>query len=198
MQDLNSVITGALKAVSDPENWTGPSLGREISAASRSAVLAKLLANTPEETDKALLTWLKSQDVGVTPEVRLTYPATGGYRRELTGFTFSNLKPEVRDTARGHVMSAMARPEIDDCEAWVTTMHAVMAHRGSSQTALELILTIYAGCLRGYPADVGKTVCQELAIRREKPNWFPTLSELDEACEKRTEQRKALLASLGR
>jgi hypothetical protein len=75
-------------------------------------------------------------------------------------------------------------------------MHAVMAHRGSSATALEIILTVYAGCLRRYPADVAKAVCSEMALRREKPNWFPTLSELDEALENTTDQRSKLLACL--
>jgi hypothetical protein len=44
--------------------------------------------------------------------------------------------------------------------------------------------------------DVAKAVCSEMALRREKPNWFPTLSELDEALENTTDQRSKLLACL--
>jgi hypothetical protein len=178
---------------------TGASIGSggAVLQPMRSAVvLQRLMENTPQQTDAGLLTWLKSQGVGVTPEIKLTYPPTGGYRRELTGFTFSGLTPEVRQMAREHTLSAMTPPSVDDCEAWITTMHAVMAHRGSSATALEIILTVYAGCLRRYPADVAKAVCSEMALRREKPNWFPTLSELDEALDNTTDQRSKLLASL--
>ena len=73
--------------------------------------------------------------------------------------------------------------------------HSPDSHRSYSVTAVELVLTLYAGLLQKYPADVAKSVCMALTLRREKPNWFPTLSELDEACEKATEKRAALLAS---
>lgn len=195
MRPISSVISGLPSRVQEASNSTGLQRGAVGSVAPERA-LQRLLENTPEETDTGLLTWLKSQGVEVKKDVKFTYPATGGYQRELMGFVFSDLTPEVRQTALNHATAAMTPPSVDDCEAWVTTMHAVMAHRGSSATALEIILTVYAGCLRRYPADVAKAVCTELALRREKPNWFPTLSELDEACEKRADQREKLLASL--
>lgn len=154
-----------------------------------------MLASSPEETDQRLLTWLKSQGVGVSPEVRLTYPATGGYRRELTGYSFAGLTAVLQHKAVTALESAMTPATQDDCEGWVATMHACMAHRGSSESAVELVLSLYAGMLQKYPADVAKSVCMAFTLRREKPNWFPTLSELDEACERATEKRAALLSS---
>lgn len=189
LMEKGARLTGALTGNAGAES-------RVTTREDRALVLERLKSNRPEETDAGLLTWLKSQGVVAQPEIRLTYPTTGGYRREVTGFSFEGLTPEINAAARLHTRQAMTRADIDDCEAWVTTMHAVMAHRGSSATALEVVLTVYANCLRGYPADVAKTVCHDFALRREKPNWFPTLSELDEACEKATNQRLQLLGSL--
>lgn len=198
MQPLSSAITGALDRAATPPNLTGPPLGETASGRSLTASEARdrLLAATPQETDQRLLTWLKSQGVVATPEVRLTYPATGGYRRDLTGFSFSGLSPAVQAWAVTAAVSAMTPATQDDCEGWIATMHACMAHRGSSETAVELVLSLYAARLRMYPADVAKAVCMAFTLRRDKPNWFPTLSEVDEACEAATEKRAALLKSL--
>ena len=34
------------------------------------------------------------------------------------------------------------------------------------------------------------------ALRSKKPNWFPTLSEINDACDKAAAQRQALLRTL--
>lgn len=197
MQPMSSAITGALALVETRQKSIGQPPSETASGQSLTASEARdrLLASSPEETDQRLLTWLKSQGVAANPEVRLTYPTTGGYRRELTGYSFEGLTAVVQHKAVTALESAMTPATQDDCEGWVATMHACMAHRGSSETAVELVLSLYAGLLQKYPADVAKTACMAFTLRREKPNWFPTLSELDEACEKATERRAALLAS---
>lgn len=198
MQQMSSAITGALALAETRLKSTGqpPSETASVPSLTESEARAKLLASKPEETDQRLLTWLKSLGVGVCPEVRLTYPAAGGYRRELTGYSFSGITEASRRKAAAALKSAMTPASENDCEGWVATMHACMAHRGSSETAVELVLSLYAGRLQMYPADVAKAVCVGFTLRRDKPNWFPTLSELDEACEKAAEARTALAESV--
>lgn len=197
MQPMSSAITGALELAETRLKSTGqpPSETVSVKSLTESEARAKLLASKPEETDQRLLTWLKSQGVAVLPEVRLTYPAAGGYRRELTGYSFAGMTDASRPKVAAALKSVMTPASENDCEGWVATMHACMAHRGSSETAVELILSLYAGRLQMYPADVAKAVCIAFTLRREKPNWFPTLSELDEACEKAAEARSALAES---
>lgn len=61
---------------------------------------------------------------------------------------------------------------------------------------MGLAMSLYSACLAQYPADVAKAACMHFAMRRAKPNWFPTLSEIDEWCERQTEQRVQILRRL--
>jgi hypothetical protein len=90
----------------------------------------------------------------------------------------------------------MTPASLGDCERFVGTMYAAMAKRSATESNDELVLELYSSRAEMYPADVAKAVCMAFALRRDKPNWFPTLSEFDEACEKATQSRKALLESL--
>jgi hypothetical protein len=90
----------------------------------------------------------------------------------------------------------MTRPPLDKCEEWVAGLHAVTARRGDDTATLDLTMSLYAACLAKYPADVAKQACLHFAMRRAKPNWFPTLSELAEWCEREAVQRQQLLDSL--
>ena len=75
-------------------------------------------------------------------------------------------------------------------------LSASTARRNEGDDTSEVVLNLYSARLAMYPADIARQACMDFALRREKPNWFPTLSELDEACEKMTDQRRALKAAL--
>lgn len=161
------------------------------------AVIAKLESQSPEDTDRNLLQWLISS-LGIVPQpqISLTYPVTGGYQRTVTGFSFEGLTPDNRSEALRAVQSAMTPPSVQRCEEHVSTLHAVTAHRQDSENSLRLILRLYSDCLAKYPVDVVKAVVERFMYRSDKPNFFPTLSELKEACDRAAAQREQLLRSL--
>jgi hypothetical protein len=197
MRRLNFETIGLPKPDNGPENSTGHSLSETDSPNSRSAVLAKLESQAPEDTDRNLLQWLTSSlEIVPQPQVSLTYPVTGGYQRTVTGFTFEGLTPDNRSRALEATYSAMTPATVQRCEEHVSTLHAVTAHRNDSENSLRLILRLYADCLAKFPADVAKAVVERFIYRTDKPNFFPTLSEMKDACDKAAAQRQRLLASL--
>lgn len=199
MQPLISTITGALDQVERRQNSTGPRPGASGSVRSltESALRARLVAQKPADTDRNLLAWLESSlNVVAKPRVRMMFPKTGGYYAQVEGFDVSGLDGMNRDEALAAVSAAMTRPTVEDCEELIASLHAVTARRGDDEDTLTLAMSLYAGCLAQYPADIAKSVCMSFALRKAKPNWFPTLSEINEACEKAQAQRAALLHAL--
>jgi hypothetical protein len=161
------------------------------------AIRAKLESQAPEDTDRNLHQWLiSSLSVVPQPQVSLTYPTTGGYLRTVTGYSFEGLTDDNRSEALRAVQSAMTPATVERCEEHVSTLHAVTAHRQDSENSLRLILRLYSDCLAKYPADVVKAVVERFMYRPDKPNFFPTLSELKEQCDRAASQREQLLRSL--
>ena len=195
MKPLNSVITGFLERELVDANSTGLQHGGRGVAID--AARAKLESQTPEDTDRNLLQWLiSSLSVEAQPQISLTYPVSGGYQRTVTGFSFQGLTESNRSEALRAVQSAMTPATVQRCEEHVSTLHAVTAHRNDSENSLRLILRLYADCLAMYPADVSKAVVERFIYRSEKPNFFPTLSELKDACDKAVAQRQQLMAAM--
>ena len=195
MKPISSVITGLPDRVREASNSTGLQHGER--GAGTAAVLAKLESQAPEDTDRNLLQWLTSS-LGIVPQpqISLTYPVTGGYQRTVTGYSFEGLTEINRSRALEAIHSAMTPATVQRCEEHVSTLHAVTAHRNDSENSLRLILRLYADCLARFPADVAKAVVERFIYRSDKPNFFPTLSELKDACDKAAAQRQQLLASL--
>lgn len=124
------------------------------------------------------------------------FPTSGGYFVRVDGFDLAGLTEANRYAALDAVSSAMTQPTMDDCEELVASLHAVTARRGDDADGQSLAMTLYAGCLAQYPADIAKSVCMAFALRKRSPNWFPTLSEINEACEQSVAQRAALLTAI--
>ena len=182
---------------SSPTLQRGSTPNAGLTSQNLTAVLAKLESQTPAETDRNLLAWLESSlNVAAKPQSRMMFPPEGGYYRRTTGFQVSGLTPENREAARQAVLSAMTRPPLDKCEEWIAGLHAVTARRGDDTATLDLTMSLYAACLAQYPADIAKGVCMAFAMRTVKPNWFPTVSEMNEQCEREAAQREQLLRSL--
>lgn len=114
----------------------------------------------------------------------------------MTGYLFEGLTQDNRSRALEATYSAMTSATVQRCEEHVSTLHAVTAHRNDSENSLRLILRLYADCLARFPADVAKAVVERFIYRTDKPNFFPTLSELKDACDKAAAQRQQLLDSL--
>ena len=195
MKPLNSVITGLLSREPVPSNSTGLQPGG--TGVFLDTARAKLESQAPEDTDRNLLQWLTSS-LGIVPQpqISLTYPVTGGYQRTVTGYLFEGLTQDNRSRALEATYSAMTPATVQRCEEHVSTLHAVTAHRNDSENSLRLILRLYADCLARFPADVAKAVVERFIYRTDKPNFFPTLSELKDACDKAAAQRQQLLDSL--
>lgn len=157
----------------------------------------KLVSQTPRETDQNLLAWLESSlGVVARPLESFRYPQTGGYYRVIDGFDIRGVTPENRGAAWDAVVSAMTKPTQMQAEEWIGGLSTVTVPRSQGDDASEVALTLYCARLSRYPADILKQVCLDFALRRVKPNWFPTLSEMDEACEKLTMKRQKLLDAL--
>lgn len=153
----------------------------EVGPTSRNlpAIRAKLVSQEPEDTDRNLVQWLTSGlKIRPTESVRMTYPTTGGYRREVTGYSFAGLTAENRAEAMGAVNDALTPAEIGTCEGWVSALYAVTSHRTDDVSSMKIILRLYSDTLAQYPADVAKAVTERFMYRAERPNFFPTLSEL--------------------
>ena len=195
MKPISSVITGLPDLVLGASNSTGLQHGER--GAGTAAVLAKLESQSPEDTDRNLLQWLTSS-LGIVPQpqISLTYPTTGGYQRSVTGFSFEGLTQTNLSRALEATYSAMTPATVQRCEEHVSTLHAVTAHRNDSENSLRLILRLYADCLARYPADVSKAVVQRFIYRSDKPNFFPTLSEMKDACDRAAAQRQQLMAAM--
>lgn len=157
----------------------------------------KLVSQTPRETDQNLLAWLESS-LGVVsrPLESFRYPQTGGYYRVIDGFDIRGVTPENRRQALEAVQAAMTKPTQMQAEEWIGGLSTVAVPRSQGDDASEVALTLYCARLGQYPADILKQACLDFALRRVKPNWFPTLSEMDEACEKLTMKRQKLLDAL--
>lgn len=195
MKPISSVITGLPDLVLGASNSTGLQHGER--GAGTAAVLAKLESQSPEDTDRNLLQWLiSSLQIVPQPQVSLTYPVTGGYQRTVTGYSFEGLTPDNRSRALEAVQSAMTPATVERCEELVSTLHAVTAHRQDSENSLKVILRLYSDCLARYPADVSKAVVERFIYRSDKPNFFPTLSELKTECDRASHQRQQLLRGM--
>lgn len=199
MQPLNSVITGVLDQAETRQSSIGlrPGGTGSVRLPTESALRDRLAAQSPAVTDRNLLAWLASSlNVVAKPLGRMMFPASGGYYTMVEGFDLSGLTTTNRADALDAVEAAMTRPTMDQCEELVASLHAVTARRGDDAEGQSLAMSLYAGCLAQYPADIAKSVCMAFALRKASPNWFPTLSEINDACEKATAQRTALLSSI--
>lgn len=123
------------------------------------------------------------------------FPQSGGFYEVAEGCDLSVTDPANIAPAIEKLEAAMTPATADDCEDWLTMLQAACARRNDSEDGASVAYDLYAAALRQYPADVAKAACMGMATRRGV-NWFPTLGELLEQCDKLVGPRKAMLASL--
>ena len=88
-----------------------------------------------------------------------------------------------------------ARAEPDDCEHELARLKVLTVARATGQDDLVAQIAIYAEELTEYPIDVVRESCRWWAAREK---WFPSWTELRDACEERVMKRRAILTGLRR
>lgn len=156
---------------------------------------------TPAEIDRAALSRASSLGVEVTLRPDLRFPPDGP--SYVAGYT-----PQIRVTAPGAIPALIAEleqltaPAADErIETWLALLEAGCARRSNDAASAEVTLELYTRTLSRFPADVVLHACSTWRSRPPHgqaggPNWFPTLAELVEACERMAAQRQALIAAL--
>lgn len=207
MQPMNSVITGVLAETQRRVAATGTSVSKpgseNLPVVDERAVRDWLLRQRdPEATDLALTRSLTSTlGVTVSPTTSLRFPVAGGYYHAVTGCSVESPGSESTELALTKVEQAMTPATAEQAEGWLVILQASTARRKGTEASGAVTFGVYASELRRWPADVAKTVCERMARGVGRPpgvNWFPTLAEIAQDCEKLAAPRAAMLAALQR
>jgi len=155
-----------------------------------------LRQDSPASADRSLQHSLTSAlGVGLTPQVKATFPASGGWVDVVVGCDIALADEADVERAIQRVEAAMTPATADECEDWLAMMQAACARRADSEETATVALDLYSAALRQYPADVAKAACIQFATRRGT-NWFPALGELLEVADRMARPRQAMLAVL--
>jgi hypothetical protein len=153
---------------------------------------------SPEEADKALRTSLRSSlGVDCRIETSRRFPVEGGYYSVVVGCDL-DLAPDANlPQALARIEAAMIGPTRKQAEDWLVMLQQACAGGRKSEAGQAVALEMYAGCLSRYPADIARTVCERLALLpRKGGNWFPTLAEINDACQRLASQRQFMFDRL--
>ncbi len=204
MKSLASVTT-SLTSKSGALAGAGPGSGGAGNGLVVSESTARdwlLRQRDPAATDAALVHSLTSTlGVTVSPRTELRFPVVGGYHRVVTGCGVELPTPESAGLALTKVEQALTPATSEQAEGWLVMLQASTAHRTDDKAAGAVAYAVYASELRRWPADVAKAVCEGLARglgRPPGPNWFPTLAEIIQECERLSAPRRAMRDALER
>ena len=127
-QKISEIISSLPCHQKNPQ--TGALTGSGGSGRALKDARERLMGQSPKETDANLNQWLRSSlNVEPRENVRMTYPVTGGYKREVTGYSFHGLTSENRPKALEAVSLAMTPLDDGKCEQLVGMLYSVTAHR---------------------------------------------------------------------
>jgi hypothetical protein len=138
---------------------------------------------------------MSSLSVELKPQFRTMFPPNGGFYEVAVGCDVSVIDQANIAPAIEKLEAAMTPANSDECEDWLMMLQAACARRNDSEDGATVALDLYTAAIRQYPADVAKAACMGMATRRGV-NWFPTLGELLEQCDKLAGPRKAMIAAL--
>lgn len=205
VQPLSSAISGQLGRVQERQSSTGRELGttgssKSLTVNDDTARDWLLRQGNPAEVDAALCRSLIST-LGVTAVLRTEgrYPPNAPAYRVVVGCDFAMEDPGVIPHARLKIEATMVPPTAEQAEGWLVMLQSVTAHRQDSEPTSAVAYAMYAAELRRWPADIAKSVCFKFARGRAGqtgPNWFPTLAEIAQECERLAAPRQAMLAGL--
>lgn len=189
---LQKLAPAALSSIGRQSGETGS--GR-IATVPDETVRGWLLAQpSPEAADKALQTSLRSSlGVDCRIESQTRFPPEGGFYSVVVGCDLNLAEDANLPQALARMEAAMIGPTRTQAEDWLVMLQAACAGGRKSEAGQMVALELYAGCLSRYPADVAKTVCERLAlIPRKGGNWFPTLAEINDACQRLAAPRQLM------
>lgn len=205
MQPMSSAITGALAETQRRVEVTGtsPSKPGSVTSLPVPAEAARdwlLRQANPEQADAALCRSLIST-LGVTARARAEYrfPEGGQPYSVVSGYDLTIEDEAQIPAALAKIEQALTPATAEQCETWLVMLQAATARRADSEMSAAVAYTLYASELRQWPADVAKAACERLARGKpglSGPNWFPTLAEVVQECERFAAPRKALYLSL--
>jgi hypothetical protein len=151
---------------------------------------------TPDQIDTSLKASLRS-----LPNLLVSYRKTSVVHPEY-GFMRTRELPEIRLKSSTDIAELYRCVELacDPCPKeeigkQLYAMSMSMAKRKSQEADFKMLLVIYAGDLAEYPRDVILDACREI---RRGSKFFPTISELRDACDARFEFRRSLLTELAK
>lgn len=207
MERLNSEITGAVEAAGAQQCSAGQKPGTTASshlpAVSENAAKDWLLRQAdPEAVDLALESSLTST-LGITcsPRTELRFPVAGGYTNEIVGYRISTSVPVNLPAALDKVRTAMVPATPKDAKGWLVLLQAATVQRNTTDASSAVAYAMYSAELCRWPADVAKAVCDRMARGIGRPpgtNWFPTLAEIIQECERLSHRRREMLKALQR
>jgi hypothetical protein len=162
-------------------------------------LMRDLIAQKPTEP-AAIDRGLKAA-VNSWPNLSVSYRKTSVVSPEY-GFLRTREIPEFRTNEPDGLKELLRALELasrpcpkDEVLKELYAMSLGMARRKDQDTDFKMMIAVYANDLSDYPRDVILDACGE--IRREQ-RFFPTISDLRDACEERFEFRRALLIETAR
>lgn len=187
LENIGQIALAAL-----PES-TGRELGKPGSAISLDSARRWLLDHKPEDVDRALRTSLRSSlNVGLQPHEEMKFPVEGGYRTELVAYSVSDADGNA-GAALDRVQAALTPARVEQIEEWLAILQVATAGAKRSETGSLVALTLYAGALTQFPADVAKAACEHFTFHSK---WFPVLADLIEHCERLANPRFKMTEAL--
>ena len=146
----------------------------------------QLAALSPAQARRKMQSLLQSLNVELVEDYRLEYPQEGGIRR--VPVSRHMVGDGVSDSDLARLARFMVPPTVEQCEAWLAELSVIAPSRAEGEMTGALKLQAYVRRLRGYPADIVRSVLLERAWR-----FFPSWAELAGFCESAAKDRRELL-----
>ena len=220
MKRLNSLVSGALSGAQSPADRAGAQHGEPASGSRPTGSALTAVSRPPAVHDPKASAWLASLDprtvdaraqsrmltygVALSVNTRSTWDENDQFKSQATSVTITPVKPSTAFSesseaercaaAAAEIERFMSPASEDQIEQWLVELSVSTVRRAGSEGEAEIALSVYAGRLAQYPADVVRTVLRE-ASKRSKwwPAWADLEPELDRLAKPRILMREALL-----
>lgn len=133
----------------------------------------------------------------VTIRTELRFPVGGGSYFVVTGADIEAGAATLVAMAASETRTLLTPPSKRQLQEWLAGLQSVCAAREDDLAKGALALANYVDGLRQFPTDVVKDVLSKWRTRPGNgPNWWPTLRELTDECERAAQPRRAMLHAL--
>jgi hypothetical protein len=188
MKQIGSEIIGLAKAGPRHEKSIGAELGKTGLPAHSDQAAQWLATKTPDEADKAMASLVRTFGVRLDDEARVTYPADGGFRKEVVAIHAKGKPLTTEQLSRLDGFFAPASERV--IGQWLAELSVISARRADDDMSETLRLHAYTRRLSEYPADVVK-----MALLDKTWRFFPTWADLHDVLEPAMKRRRMLRRS---